>query len=287
MIDLTNMSQVKPLLERHGFRFSKSLGQNFLIEPTVCPRIAQYGIDNENMGVIEIGTGIGTLTCQLAQRAKKVVTLEVDKKLYPIIDETLKDFDNITVLHQDVMKTDLNQIIEEYFDGMDVCVCANLPYYITSPILMYLLESNINWKSITVMIQKEVADRLCADVGTKDSGAITLAVRYYGKAQKCFTVPGNCFMPPPKVSSSVIKIEMNDDFRKDIKDDKLFFSVVKSGFAQRRKRLVNSVSSGGQVSKEEIISALEFLGIDENIRIEQLDEKTLKAFVNRLAEKRS
>lgn len=277
MYDLTDMTQVKFILERHGFKFSKSLGQNFIIDKTVCPRIAEMGLDEKDMGVLEIGTGIGTLTSELAKRAKKVVSLEVDKKLYPIIDETLAPFSNIKCLHQDILKTDINKLCEEEFKDMKVCVCANLPYYITTPVIMYLLRSNVRWKNITVMIQKEVADRICAQIGSKNAGAITLGVRYYGKAEKCFDVKSGCFLPPPKVDSSVIKINMEDNLKSKVSDAEKYMKVVKAGFSQRRKSFVNSYTATTGAQKPDVIVALKRSGISENARIESIK---LDDFIN-------
>ena len=188
MYNLTDIGTVKDILGRHGFHFSKSLGQNFIVNPSVCPRMAEESGIDENCGVIEIGAGIGVLTAELAKRAKKVVVIEIDTKLLPILDETLKDFDNIEIINQDVLKTDLAALIKEKFDGMPVYVCANLPYYITSPVIMALLESRLPIEAITVMVQKEAAQRLCAPVGSRLSGAVTVAVDYYAEAKKLFDV---------------------------------------------------------------------------------------------------
>ena len=181
MENLCNINVIKDVFERHNFSFSKTLGQNFLVNPSICPRIAEDGIRDENYGVIEIGTGIGVLTNELAKRAKKVVAIEIDDRLIPILEETLAEYDNVKIINEDVLKVDLHKLIEEEFEGMNVCVCANLPYYITSPIIMALLESKLKIKSITVMVQKEAATRLCAKVGTRECGAVTFAVRYYSE----------------------------------------------------------------------------------------------------------
>ena len=203
MYNLTDVSTIKDILARHGFHFSKSLGQNFIINPTVCPRMAEESGIDENSGVIEIGAGFGVLTAELAKRAKKVVVIEIDTKLLPILDETLKDFDNIEIVNQDVLKTDLAALIKEKFDGMPVYVCANLPYYITSPVIMTLLESRLPIEAITVMVQKEAAQRLCAPVGSRLSGAVTVAVDYYAKAQKLFDVSAGSFMPAPRLTAAL------------------------------------------------------------------------------------
>ena len=205
MQDLSNINTIKEILSAHGFTFSKSLGQNFLINPTVCPRMAEACGADENTGVIEIGAGIGVLTAELAKRAKKVVSLELDTRLIPVLAGTLEDFDNVEVLNADVLKTDLHELIASRFAGMRVVVCANLPYYITSPVIMYLLESRIPIDAVTVMVQKEAAARLCAPVGSRDAGAVTVAVNYYADAKKLFDVSAGSFMPAPKVDSSVIR----------------------------------------------------------------------------------
>ena len=205
MYNLTDIGTIKDILGRHGFHFSKALGQNFIVNPSVCPRMAEESGIDENCGVIEIGAGIGVLTAELAKRAKKVVCVELDTRLLPILAETLADFDNIEIINQDVLKTDLAALIKEKFEGMPVYVCANLPYYITSPVIMTLLESRLPIEAITVMVQKEAAQRLCAAVGSRLSGAVTVAVDYYAKAEKLFDVSAGSFMPAPKVDSCVIR----------------------------------------------------------------------------------
>lgn len=274
-MNLTNISTVKDILNRHGFSFSKGLGQNFLINPGVCPKIAEMGNANQDFGIIEIGTGIGTLTAELAKRAKKVVAIEIDSRLMPVLDETLAEFDNIKIINQDFMKSDLNQIISEEFSGMKVAVCANLPYYITSPVIMKLLESRLPIESITVMVQKEAGQRLCAEVGTRESGAITVAVNYYGKAVSLFDVSRGSFMPSPNVDSCVIRIDVNKNcsLEKDAED--FFFKIVKCGFAQRRKTIAKSISSQMNIEKSEIQSILKDMSLSETARIEQLDMNEL------------
>lgn len=274
-MNLTNISTVKDILNRHGFSFSKGLGQNFLINPGVCPKIAEMGNANQDFGIIEIGTGIGTLTAELAKRAKKVVAIEIDSRLMPVLDETLAEFDNIKIINQDFMKSDLNQIISEEFSGMKVAVCANLPYYITSPVIMKILESRLPIESITVMVQKEAGQRLCAEVGTRESGAITVAVNYYGKAVSLFDVSRGSFMPSPNVDSCVIRIDVNKNcsLEKDAED--FFFKIVKCGFAQRRKTIAKSISSQMNIEKSEIQSILKNMSLSETARIEQLDMNEL------------
>ena len=285
MNDLTNAAFIKALLARHGFRFSKALGQNFIIDPTVCPRMAQESGAGSGVGVLEIGPGIGVLTEQLAQTAEKVVAVELDERLLPVLDETLGAFDNVRVIHGDVLKLDLFRILEENFFGLRAAVCANLPYYITSPVIMALLESRLPVESITVMVQKEAADRLCATVGSRDAGAVTVAVNYYAEAEKLFDVPAGSFLPAPKVNSSVIRLTVRPEPPVALTDEKLFFRVVKSVFAQRRKTAANSVSAGLGISKAAVVAALAAIGQPETARAEQFDLPQLAAFANALAEK--
>lgn len=270
MYDLTNIETVKKILSQNGFHFSKALGQNFIINPTVCPRMAEMcGVDGES-GVIEVGPGIGVLTAELAKRAKKVVSVELDKRLLPILGETLADFDNVKIINDDILKIDLKKLITEEFAGMDVYICANLPYYITSPVIMALLEGNLPVKALTVMVQKEAAQRICAEVGSRDSGAVTVAVDYYSDANKLFDVSAGSFMPAPKVDSSVIRMDLRDKPPVEITDEKFFFSVVKAAFGQRRKTAVNSLSAGLGISKSDVANAIEECGFDQNMRAETL-----------------
>lgn len=276
MKNLTNIGVVKEILEKHGFNFSKGLGQNFLINPDVCPKIAEMGNANSEYGIIEIGTGFGTLTAELAKRAKKVVAVEIDSRLIPILDETLEEFDNIKIINKDVMKCDLHSLIKEEFEGMKVAVCANLPYYITSPIIMMLLENNLPIDSITVMVQKEAAQRLCAKVGTRESGAITVGVNYHGSVKKLFDVSRGSFMPAPNVDSAVIRIDINNDKKLPAEIEKLFFEIVKYGFSQRRKTLVNSLTKQMNLDKEIVLSSLNDNNIKHTVRIEELSMDLLK-----------
>ena len=281
-MNLTNISTVRDILERYGFSFSKGLGQNFIINPDICPKIAEMGNAAKGWGVIEVGTGIGVLTAELAKRADKVCAVEIDTRLMPILDETLADFDNIKIFNEDVMKCDLRKLIAEEFEGLDVAVCANLPYYITSPVIMLLLESRLPIKSITVMVQKEAAQRLCAKVGTRDSGAITVGVNYYGTAKTLFNVSRGSFMPAPNVDSAVIRIDLNKEHQLSEEDEKFFFKVVKSGFSQRRKTAANAVSSLMGTGKEQVYAALRAAGLSENARIEALNMEQLIAFAMEL-----
>ena len=270
MQNLSDISVIRSVLEKHGFNFSKALGQNFLINPSVCPRMAEYSLADENTGVIEIGAGIGVLTAELAKIAKKVVCVELDTRLLPILDETLSDFDNIEIVNADVMKTDLKALIEEKFQGMDVVVCANLPYYITSPVITMLLESRLPVKAVTVMIQKEAADRLCTPVGSRDSGAITVCTNYYAEVKQLFNVSRGSFMPSPNVDSTVIRLDIREEPAVKVSDEKKFFKMVKAAFAQRRKTALNSISSGMGLSKSQVAEALRASGLDENVRAEKL-----------------
>lgn len=274
-MNLTNIGTVREILTRHGFSFSKGLGQNFIINPDICPKIAENGNACKGFGVLEIGTGIGVLTAELAKRAEKVTAVEIDTRLLPILDETLADFDNVKIINEDVMKCDLHKLIDEEFAGLKVAVCANLPYYITSPIIMMLLENRLPIESITVMVQKEAAQRLCAKVGTRDSGAITVGVNYYGTVKKLFDVSRGSFMPAPNVDSAVIRIDLNGEQRLDEKSEHFFFRVVKAGFEQRRKTLANALSSIMGIPKENVYSALGAVGLPETARIEQLDMEQL------------
>ncbi|MDD6021544.1 MAG: 16S rRNA (adenine(1518)-N(6)/adenine(1519)-N(6))-dimethyltransferase RsmA [Oscillospiraceae bacterium] len=268
MKNLSDISVIKDVLSRHGFSFSKSLGQNFIVDPGVCPRIAEESGIDKTVGVIEIGAGIGVLTAELAERANKVVCVELDKRLLPVLDETLDGFDNVKIINGDILKVDLNKIIEENFAGMRVAVCANLPYYITSPIIMKLLESRLPIESITVMVQREAGDRLCAEVGSRDAGAVTVAVNYYAEAQKLFNVPRSAFYPSPNVDSAVIRLRLRSEPPIRVDDEKKFFRLVRSAFGQRRKTAANSISSGMGISKAEAASALERAGIDGSARAE-------------------
>ncbi len=282
MQNLSDISVIRSVLEKHGFNFSKALGQNFLINPGVCPRMAENCLCDENTGVIEIGAGIGVLTAELAKRAKKVVCVELDTRLLPILDETLSDFDNIEIVNADVMKVDLHALIKEKFEGMDVVVCANLPYYITSPVITMLLESRLPIKAVTVMIQKEAADRLCTPVGTRDSGAITVCTNYYAEVRQLFNVSRGSFMPAPNVDSTVIRLDIRPYPAVEVSDEKKFFKMVKAAFAQRRKTAVNSIASGMGLSKAQVADALAKSGLSETVRAEKLTMQELALLCDNL-----
>lgn len=276
---LSSPARIKDIAARYGFTFSKSLGQNFLINPSVCPRIAELGGAAEHTGVLEIGTGFGVLTAELARRAKKVVAVEIDQSLLPVLNETLAEFDNIKIINNDILKVDLPSLLKEEFDGMEVFVCANLPYYITSPILMHLLEQRLPISAITVMVQKEAADRLCAPMGSRDCSAITFAVRYYTEPKLLFGVSRGSFMPAPNVDSAVIRLDLKKERPAGITTDEeeaFLFALVKAAFSQRRKTLPNPLSSGLKLPKAQIVSAMESVGIAPTARAENL---TLEQYV--------
>lgn len=280
MSELSNIKNIKDILYRHGFTFSKSLGQNFLINPTVCPRMAEESGAAPNIGVIEVGPGIGVLTCELAKLADKVVAVELDKRLLPVLDETLKDYSNVKVINDDILKVDLKSLIEEEFPGKEVMVCANLPYYITSPVIMKLLEDKLPVNSITVMVQKEAAQRICAEAGSRECGAVTIAVRYYAEPELLFGVSAGSFMPAPKVDSAVIRLNICKKPLIKVNNEKNFFKIVKASFGQRRKTLPNALSAGLSKPKDEINKYLTKAGIPLNYRAEQLTMEQFAAIEN-------
>ena len=270
-MDLCNISVIRELMSDAGITFRKEYGQNFLINRAVPEDIADGCRDDGNAMILEIGPGVGCLTKELALRYKKVVAVEIDKGLIPVLDKTLADFDNITVINDDVMKVDLPSLIAEHSDGLPVTVCANLPYYITTPILMYLLESGVKFSTITVMVQNEVAQRLVAKAGSQDYGAITAILGYYGTVRRILKVPASAFLPAPKVDSAVIRIDLYDTPKYTPKDEKLFRNLIKAAFEMRRKTLQNAITAKiPSINKEKICAALSELGFDERIRGERL-----------------
>ncbi len=282
---LTDLNTVRDILSRHGFSFSKALGQNFLINPSVCPRMAQLchpELDGD-FAVLEIGPGIGVLTKELAQVAKRVISIELDTRLLPILQETLANYPNVTVINGDAMKLDLAAVLKEHAEGLPVVVCANLPYYITSPLLMRLLESRLPIEAITVLVQKEAAVRLCAKPATRECGAVTLAVRYFAEPEILFSVSRGSFLPAPKVDSSVIRLRLHDSPPCEIVDEALFFRLVHAAFQQRRKTLSNSLCNAGY-SKDQIGKALSAVGLSPTARAEELTLEQFamltKAFMN-------
>ena len=271
-ISLTDISCLRDLMSRHGIVAKKKYGQNFLIKQSVPERIAVEGCKGENCGVLEIGPGMGVLTRELCKRARKVVALEIDASLLPVLDETLSDFDNVEIVLKDVMKTDLPALCKEAFTDCDrICVCANLPYYITSPVLMHVLESGAAFSSVTVMVQKEVADRITAKAGSADYGAITAAVAYYGKASKLFPVSAGCFYPAPKVDSAVLRIDLYEDNPYKDCDRELLFKMISRAFEQRRKTLMNTLKGAfTEEEREAVRSELARMGFPEDVRGERL-----------------
>ncbi len=279
-MNLSDINEVEKLLKRHGFAFSKALGQNFLIDDEVCPAMAEAAIPDDSYCAIEIGPGIGVLTVELAKRAKKVVSIELDDRLFPILDETLADYDNIEVLHEDAMKVDMKALIADKFDGAPVAICANLPYYITSPIITGLLEAELPVESITVMVQAEAAERLCAHMGTREAGAVTAAIDYYSEASELFDVPRTSFVPAPKVDSKVIRLTLRDEPVHEVDNTVAFFNMIKAAFTQRRKTILNSLSATTGKSKDELREVFENLNLSATSRIEQLSMEDLVRIYN-------
>ncbi len=283
MINVTDIQVMKPLLAAHGFHFSKAKGQNFLIADWVPRQIAEDAGVDEAAGVLEIGPGIGPLTQQLCLRAKKVVACELDERLKPILALTLEDFDNIDILWQDVLKTDVKALVSERFQGLRPMACANLPYYITSPILQALLESEC-FDSVTVMVQKEVAQRIAAKPGSADYSAFTIFCNYYAEPEILFDVPAHCFLPQPKVTSAVIQLKVRRERPWDIADPEIFFRTVRSSFAMRRKKLSNGLASGfPELGKTGAAEVLAECGLPETVRGETLDIPQFAKIANAIA----
>ena len=270
MINVCDINVMKPLLAQHGFHFSKAKGQNFLIAPWVPQSIAEDAGVDETAGVLEIGPGIGPLTQQLCLRAKKVCAVELDERLEPILDLTLRDFDNVEIIWNDILKLDIPALVAGEFGGLRPMACANLPYYITSPILSALLEAEC-FESVTVMVQKEVAQRIAAAPGTEDYSAFSVFCQYYAEPELLFDVPAHCFLPQPKVTSAVIQLKVRPQKPWEIDDEKIFFRLVKASFAMRRKKLSNGIASGfpelGKAGAAEVIAAA---GLEANVRGETL-----------------
>ena len=266
-----NNSGHRPNMPQGGnFSFSHKLGQNFLVDPDVCPRIADY-YDDKQTGILEIGPGAGALTAELAKRAGKVAAIEIDRRLEPVLNKSLKGYGNVEIIFGDVMKLDLAEILQTALGGFEKkAVCANLPYYITSPVIMKLLEERLPVDSVTVMVQKEAAERLCADIPSRACGAVTYAVAYYCDAKTLFDVGRDAFYPVPAVDSCVIQLTPRVAPPVAVDDEDFFFRVVKAGFSQRRKTLLNSLSSGLGVEKSMLAAAMDSAGITINARMEQL-----------------
>lgn len=281
--NLSDINTVRAVLARHGFSFSKSLGQNFLIDGTVCPRMAEAAVESPEDGVLEIGPGVGVLTAQLGLRAKKVVSVELDRRLIPVLSETLGEFQNVEIVYGDVLKLDLASLLREKFaDCRKVSVCANLPYYITSPVIMKLLEERLPLSQIVVMVQKEAAGRLCAEVGTREAGAVTVAVQYYANAQALFSVDRTSFMPAPNVDSAVMRLCVRERPEYTLKDEKFFFALVKAAFSQRRKTAQNGISAGLSLKKETVAAALTEIGLRSDIRAEKMTMQDLASLADLL-----
>ena len=269
---LTDLSVIRDLCARYDFSLSKGFGQNFIINPGVCPRIAEASGIGPGWGALEIGPGIGVLTEQLAERADKVVSVEVDTRLQPLLAETMAGHPNFKLVLGDVLKVDLAALLKAEFPGMPVAVCANLPYYITSPILMRLLEERLPIRSITVMVQKEAAQRLCAAPGTRQAGAISYAVAYYAAPELLFTVQPGSFYPAPKVTSAVIRLTLHDTppVQPANGDERGLFRLIRAAFSQRRKTVANAVAAGLGLPKPRVTAALQAAGLDARLRPEQL-----------------
>ena len=272
MEKLSNPKETIQVLQKHEFQFKKKFGQNFLIDPHVLDKIVDAAQITKDDFVLEIGPGIGTLTQYLCENARQVLAVEIDDKLIPILKETLQPYDNVEVLHGDILKQDIQQIADTYNDGKPIKVVANLPYYITTPIIMELFESHVPLANVTVMVQKEVADRMKAEPGTKDYGALSLAVQYYAKPYIAAFVPPNCFMPRPNVASAVIRLDCLARVPVEVHNEKLMFRLIRASFNQRRKTLQNGIANSAELSftKEQAARAIEQAGFDVRIRGEKL-----------------
>lgn len=273
MAALGNPTSTIAILQKYQFNFQKKYGQNFLIDSNILEKIIAAAGVNQNDCVLEIGPGIGTMTQYLCENAREVVAVEIDKKLIPILEQdTLSSYDNITIINEDILKVDINAIVQEKNNGNPIKVVANLPYYITTPIIMGLFESRVPLDSITIMVQKEVAERMQVGPGTKDYGALSLAVQYYAKPEVMLTVPASCFMPRPNVDSAVIKLTSHDKLPVTVSDEKRMFDIIRASFNQRRKTLVNGLgnAAGLNIKKEQVLSALEKMGLSPTMRGEAL-----------------
>jgi len=267
-MELTSPKVIREIAERFGFSFSKGLGQNFLLDSQVLDKIADAAdIDD---GVLEVGPGFGVLTKRLCETGKKVVSVEIDKRLIPVLDFTLAQFDNVKIIEKDILKTDVKALIDEEFDGKRISVAANLPYYITTPIITKLIEEKLPIKNIVVMVQKEVAERIAAKPGKKDYGAISVLCQYYTNPRLVTIVPAGSFYPPPKVDSAVLCMEVQDKPNVEVLDEKLFFKVVRAAFSQRRKTLLNCLASGFSCGKDTLTEILLSAGIEPTVRGEKL-----------------
>ena len=269
-MELTDLGTIRTLCEKYDFALSKGFGQNFIVNPGVPPKIVDAAGIDRRYGVLEIGPGIGVLTREIASRAGKVVAVEVDKRLPTVLQETLAGLDNVQVVLQDVLKTDLRALMAREFEGMPVVVCANLPYYITSPIIMKLLEEKLPVENITVMVQKEAAERLAAQPGTRASGAVSCAVRYFAQPRVMFTVQAGSFYPAPKVTSAVVRLDIRPTPAVQVPDEGAYFALVRAAFGQRRKTAANAIAAGLGLSRQQVAQALQDAGLDPRVRPEQL-----------------
>jgi len=286
MVNVCDIQVMKPLLAEHGFHFSKAKGQNFLIAPWVPQSIAEEAGVDETAGVLEIGPGIGPLTQQLCLRAKKVCAVELDERLAPILDITVGEFDNLEIIWNDVLKLDIPALVAGEFDGLRPMACANLPYYITSPILSALLEADC-FDSVTVMVQKEVAQRIAAAPGSADYSAFTVFCQYYAEPNLLFDVPAHCFMPQPKVTSAVIQLKVRKERNWGVLDEDIFFRTVKASFAMRRKKLSNGLAAGfSELGKNGAAEVIEAAGFDANIRGETLSIPEFVKIANEIVKRR-
>ena len=284
MEKLSNPKKTIEVIQKYQFRFQKKFGQNFLIDERVIDKIiAAAGITKEDC-VLEIGPGIGTLTQMLAEHAKQVIAVEIDKNLIPVLEDTLKDYENISIINQDILKVDINELVEKQNGGKPIKVVANLPYYITTPIIMGLFESHVPLESVTVMVQKEVALRMQEGPNCKDYGALSLAVQYYAKPYLVANVPPNCFMPRPNVGSAVIRLTRWEQCPVQVEDEKYMFALIRAAFNQRRKTLVNAANNAKElgISKEQMLAALKELGYPETLRGEALSLQEFAALSNTL-----
>lgn len=284
--DIATPVRTKEILEKHGFSFKKSLGQNFLIDPNILRNIVSHANLSEKTGVIEIGPGIGALTEHLARNAGKVVAFEIDGRLLPVLEDTLSPYDNVTIIHQDILEADLTTVTQEQFaDYEDIVVVANLPYYVTTPIILKFLHSKVPISAMVIMMQKEVADRITAHPGTKAYGSLSIAIQYYMDAEVAMIVPKTVFMPQPNVESAVIRLTRKEEVPAEVIDEDFLFEVSKGSFAQRRKTILNNLQTAlpdGKVKKELLVAALEHCGIDPRRRGESLSIEEFAKLSNAL-----
>lgn len=280
MAYLGNPSGTIEVLQKYNFNFQKKFGQNFLIDPHVLDKIIDAAEITKEDCVLEIGPGIGTMTQYLAENAREVIAVEIDKNLIPILSDTLSSYNNVTVINEDILKVDIARIVEEKNNGKPIKVVANLPYYITTPIIMGLFESHVPLLSITIMVQKEVADRMKVGPGTKDYGALSLAVQYYAKPDIVANVPPNCFIPRPNVGSAVIKLTRYEEPPVSVENEKRMFSIIRASFNQRRKTLVNGLVNGGIAKKEDVLKALEEMELSASVRGEALSLEQFAKLAN-------